>query len=272
MKPQRAAALLAAFAVLAAAEALAAPAAEVYRAKHRTAEELLPYAEATLGGEGRAIADAGTNSVVLISERRDLLASALALLATQDRGLRTVVLEYESKSASELEAQGIRVRWGVDSGVLRVGNLLVPPDSARVVIAPSGRSERGTSSFAGSVRILEGGAGRIATGRSVPVTTRQRYGKTTTLVAADSGLEARARVLGDGRVQLELRPFEGRFQSDGSIATADAATTLVVEPGKTVVIGGIEGSRGAASLDAFSGAEQQATHDERVLTITARVE
>ena len=66
--------------------ALAAPQAEVYRVQHRTAEELLPYAEAALGSEGRVVVDPGTNSLVLFSERADLLRSALALLAAQDRG------------------------------------------------------------------------------------------------------------------------------------------------------------------------------------------
>ncbi len=252
--------------------ALAAPQAEVYRAQHRTADELLPYAEGALGSEGRVVVDAGTNSLVLLSERADLLRSALALLASQDRALRTVVLEYASQRASELAAAGLRVDWGVAAGGLRIGNLIVPAGDSRVQVAGQAQSARATGSLSGTVRILEGHSGRIAAGESVPITTRARRTATTTLVSADSGFEAHARVLGDGRVQLELRPFEAQFQADGRIATSEAATTLVLTPGKTVVIGGIAEAGGAASLDAFAGAQRGSASDERVLSITARVE
>jgi hypothetical protein len=272
--PAFAARLLAAVVLLVACAtpAGAAPQAEVYRARHRTAEELLPYAEAALGDAGRVVVDAGTNSLVLLAERPELLRGALALLAAQDRALRSVVLDYESRRANELEAQGIRIDWGVATGALRIGNLIVPAGDARVRLAPRAAGERVSTSLAGSVRILEGHSGRIATGETAALTTRGRWQDTTTLVAADRGLEARVRVLGDGRVQLELRPFEARFRGDGRLETSEAATTLVVEPGQTVVIGGWLEQGAAASLDAFAGAERTRTRDERVLAITARVE
>jgi len=255
-----------------AAPATAAQQAEVYRVQHRTAEELLPYAEATLGSEGRVVVDPGTNSLVLFSERSDLMRSALALLAAQDRALRTVVLVYASQRASELAAEGIRIDWGVASAGVRIGNLIVPSGEARAGVAAKAQSARGNSSLGGTVRILEGHSGRIASGETRALTTRGRRGESTTLVPADSGFEAYARVLGDGRVQLELRPFEAQFRADGRIETSEAATTLVLTPGKTVVIGGLAEVSGAASLDAFAGAERGSARDERVLSITARVE
>jgi hypothetical protein len=233
---------------------------------------LLPYAEATLGNEGRVVVDAGTNSLVLVSERADLIRSALALLVAQDRALRTVVLEYASQRTSALAAEGIRIDWGVATGGVRIGNLIVPAGDSRVRVSGGATRARGSGSLGGTVRILEGHAGRIASGETVPIITRGRHGATTTLVPAESGFEARARVLGDGRVQLELRPFEANYRSDGRIETSEAATTLVLTPGRTVVIGGLSETGGAASLDAFSGAQRQSGSDERILEITARVE
>jgi hypothetical protein len=252
--------------------AAGAPQAEVYRVQHRSAEELLPYAEAALGGEGRVVVDAGTNSLVLLSEREDLIRSALALLAAQDRALRTVVLDYASRRASELEAEGIRIDWGVATGALRIGNLIVPSGATRVRVAPGAEAARSSASRGGTLRILEGHAARIAMGETAAIRAGAGWNQTTLLVPADSGLEARARVLGDGRVQLELRPFEARLRGDGRVETSEAATTLVVESGRTVVVGGLEQSNGAASLDAFAGAGRERTRDESVLTITAHVE
>jgi hypothetical protein len=258
--------------LLLASPASAAAQAEVYRAQHRGADELLPYAEAALGGEGRVVVDPGTNSLVLVSERPDLLRSALALIAAQDRALRTVVLEYEMQRGSQLASQGIRVDWGTSEGPVRIGNLKTPAGETRVRVVPQAERGRVSSSFASTVRILEGQWARIATGETAAIHTRHRRGTTTTLVPADSGLEAHARILGDGRVLLELRPFEARFQRDGRIATSEAVTTLTVDPGKTVVIAGLSGGQGAASLDAFSGAASSSASDERLLLITVRIE
>jgi type II secretory pathway component GspD/PulD (secretin) len=271
-RARRAGRLLVALALASGAPASGAPQAEVYRVQHRSAEELLPYAEAALGSEGRAVVDPGSNSLVLICERSDLLRSALALLRAQDRALRTVVLDYQSQRESELVSQGIRIDWGVATGGLRMGNLIVPPGQSRVRVAAQAEHGSSSASLGASVRILEGRSARIASGETVPLATRQRGGVTTTLVPADSGLEAHARVLGDGRVLLELRPFEARFQRDGRIETAEASTTLTLEPGKTVVIGGLSGAQGAASLDGFAGTGSGRTRDERVLLLTVRIE
>src|SRR5262249_42676935 len=68
MKPARAGRLL----WLALALVLARPAAAdsvVYRPRSRLAEELLPLADAALAGEGRAVVDPGTNSLVLLGPR-----------------------------------------------------------------------------------------------------------------------------------------------------------------------------------------------------------
>ncbi len=246
--------------------------AEVYRAQHRTAEELLPYAEAALGSEGRVVVDPGSNSLVLLCESPALLRSALALLSAQDRALRTVVVDYQSQRQSELESEGLHIDWGVATGGLRIGNLRVPAGHSRLRAAPHAERGHAGTNLAGTLRILEGHSARIATGETATLTTRDRGGVVTTLVPADSGLEAHARVLGDGRVLLELRPFEARFRGDGRIETSETATTLIVEPGKTVVIGGLSRAQDAASLDAFAGAERESSRDERVLTITARIE
>jgi type II secretory pathway component HofQ len=259
-------------ALCAATPGVAAPAAEVYRVQHRLAEELLPYAEAALAGAGKVVLDPRTNALVLFSESPERLRSTLALLASQDRAPRSVVLEYASRRVGDLSAAGLRIDWGVATGALRVGNLIVPPGTTHVGLSPRGAGSDSASSFAGTVRILEGRSGRITTGESAALATRPGRPESTLWAAADSGLEAQVRVLGDGRVHLELRPFEARFRGDGSIQTTEAATTLVVEPGTTLVIGGLRRAQSAASLDANAGVQADRASEEQVLTITARIE
>ena len=82
---------------------LALPAAaqvmRVYEVRYRTAEDLLPIAETALSGEGRAVADTRTNSIVL-SGTRQAVDGAVALLASLDVRTRSVSIRYESRTES----------------------------------------------------------------------------------------------------------------------------------------------------------------------------
>ena len=94
--------------------------------------------------------DPGSNSLVLVCERPELLRSALALVAAQDRALRTVVLEYQSQRESELASEGLRVDWGVATGGLRIGNLIVPAGDSRVRVAAQAQRGRSSASLGGT--------------------------------------------------------------------------------------------------------------------------
>lgn len=251
----------------------------VYKVKHRTAEELLPLAETVLAGEGRVIADRRTNSLVL-SGSREGVGSALALFAALDVRARSVVLRYESRGAGDLASQGARVTWSVDAGGVRIGNVAWPGEGTRVAVGLDDSAARQAGTLSGQLRVLDGQTGRIATGESRPITTRRvepgRFGpvvqESTQYVSADSGFEARPRVLHDGRVELALRPFDASLRPDGVIATSGAETVLVLEPGKTVAVGGILRDASAQRTSTLSGGGSSRGADESLLLITALVE
>ena len=260
------------------AAAAAGAATRVYAAQGRPAEELVPLAETALGTAGRAVVDRATNSVVLIGDE-GAVAEAYALLERQDRRLRSVVLRYESRSLAELEAAGIDVDWSVDAGGVRVGNVVRPRGgSGARILGGASRRERGQE-LAGVLRIAEGESGRLLTGSAVPVTRRTvqrgRLGPTVTestqWVNADSGFDASVRILGDGRVRVELQPFEADVR-DGRIRSAEAATTLVISPGETVALGAIDRASTSRGIDLPSGAHAARARGERVLLLGAEVE
>jgi type II secretory pathway component GspD/PulD (secretin) len=272
--------LVAALAVLA-APALARDVTKVYRPQHRSAAELLPLVEAAMGGEGRAVVDAQTNALVLAGPSR-AVADALVVLAQQDRRLRTVVLRYESKSTRELEAAGIRVAWSAGSGGVRVGNVLWPGSGSGAVVAPEGRSVTRTSGFAGTLRLVEGGSGRLLTGTSAPITTRSVHPgfggrgvvvhESTEIVNADTGFDASARILGDGRVEVALDPYEASLDTSGRVRRSEASTTVVLEPGKTFAVGGLDRTTSSHGIDLPTAAGAERTREERVLLLGAEIE
>ena len=218
-------------AALAAAPA-AAQVVRIYEVQYRSAEELLPLAETALAGEGRVSADRRTNSLVLagsgdaVAERARAVGVARRAAAQRRAALRVAARE---------RSRGARSPGDVARrGALRVGSVVWPQAAAALRVDDT-REER-TSSLAGQLRIMDGQTGRIATGASAPVTTRRvRDGRggpviveSTGYVTADSGFEARPRVLRDGRIELALRPFDASLRADGVVASSGAATTLLL--------------------------------------------
>jgi type II secretory pathway component HofQ len=241
----------------------------LYRGKHRPVEELLPIARTLLGDAGRAEVDARTNTLLLVGEAR-LLSEVEAVLSAQDRAPRMVVLHYGTQRLSDLEAAGARVRWSVAGDGYRVGNARAPGEGVRIAAAVDAERARGTAALDGTLRVLEGSAGTLYTGAAVPMALATPEGPAAAWVSAESGFEARPRILGDGRVQLELRPFDARL-AGSAVEHAGAATTLVVAPGEDVVIGGIATDRAGSTLGT-AGANSGRSADDRVLVIRVEVE
>jgi type II secretory pathway component HofQ len=245
----------------------------VYKPRSRLAEELLPIAQAALGGEGNAVVDRGTNSLVLLGPA-DSIARARALLEQQDQALRNVTVYYEAQRASELAASGVRVAWQVGGAGVRVGTVRGPAAGNRVAIRPEAREGREQAGSRGMLRVLEGQPARIASGVEVPVTTRsisRRAVETTTGYAqAESGFEVVPRVLGDGRVRLDVLPFDARVAGGQPgrpvIARSGAETSVVVVPGERVAIASLGGARVSRDTG-ISGGGTSAASDDLLLVV-----
>lgn len=224
---------------------------EVHKPMHRPAAELVGIAQLALGEEGTAAADAGTNSLVLIGSRA-AVDRALALVRAQDQARKSVVLHWSARDQAELEAAGVRVDWSVGSGSVRVGTILFPENRLEVnaEILRTDRERR----LEGTLRLLDGETGQIGSGRSVPVTTRDGYGRATTaFVSAEQGFQATPRVLGNGKVRVEIIPSDAQVDDRGRTRFAGASTVVEVTPGDTVALGGVgqrfdEGQRGSRIL------------------------
>lgn len=242
---------------------------EVHKPRHRPAAELVSIAQLALGEEGTAVADPGTNSLVLIGTRA-AVDRAIALVQAQDQPRRTVILHWSARDQAELEAAGIRVEWSARVGSVRVGTILFPEDrlDVRAEILRTERERR----LEGTLRLLDGETGRIGQGRSVPVTTRDRYGRASTaFVEAEQGFQATVRVLGNGKVRVEIQPSDDRVSSRGFTRFAGASTVVEVVPGDLVLLGSIgewrdEGQRGSRILSTNQRSE------ERVMLLRVEVE
>jgi type II secretory pathway component GspD/PulD (secretin) len=262
---------------------LAGPAAaqvtQVYQTKYRSAEELAPLAEGFLGPEGRVVADRRTNLLVL-SGSRENVATALKLLAKLDVRPRSVLIRYESRTTRELAALGAEIRWSAGTGGVRIGNVRWPGARSGAALRVGQQSGTHTGTLAGTLRILDGESGRIGTGTSVPVPMRRviddrrgpRVVESTQYVGAESGFEARPRVLGDGRIELALRPFDASVRADGTVSGTGADTILILEPGRSVALGGILRTARDQHAGALSGGGSRDAAEETLLVVSAELE
>ncbi len=271
MHPLRLAVLvLLALAWITATESHAQAQAEVYRPQHRLASDLLPLAETALGGEGTAVLDPGSNALVIVGAPA-AVARALALVQEMDRRLRNVLIRYEERSTAELEAAGAEVRWNLAQGPVRIGNTRLPESAeSGVDVRAQGTASDRAENRAGSLSVLEGQTGRIDLGTKVPYETGTLGHRRVEFVDASNGFEVTPRVLGDGQVRLELRPFGARVQADGTIATSGATTVLVLAPGETAVLGGFNQGVDAAARLVGRGAAQKQERSNRVLLVSAQ--
>jgi type II secretory pathway component HofQ len=244
---------------------------QVYEPKHRLAEDLLPLALTGLGDRGSATVDPSTNTLLLVGEP-EAVRETVALLQMQDVRPRTVVIRHEIARTTDLERSGVRVAWNVGSNDVRVGNVVFPDGAARIAVGVGGQETERTERFTGTVRILEGSSGVIATGRSVPVQTRGRWHADTTLVTAESGFEATPRILGDGQVRIELVPTRAEVDARGNVAFIRAATVVMARPGETIAIGGSGAETNAARSGAWTGRGAESGRDSSVLLLTVEVE
>jgi type II secretory pathway component HofQ len=258
---------------IAAAESRAQSQAEVYRPQHRLASELLPLAETALGGEGSAVLDPGSNALVIVGPPA-AVGRALALVQEMDRRLRSVVIRYEERSTQELDAVGAEVRWSLAEGPLRIGNTRLPDGAGSaesgIEVRAQGTASDRTDTLIGTLTVLEGQTGRIDVGTKVPYETGTLRHRRVEFVDASSGFEVTPRVMGDGRVRLELRPYGARVQADGTIATSGATTVLVLAPRETAVLGGFDQGVDAAARLTGRGAAQKRERSNRLLLISAQ--
>lgn len=257
--------------------AVGAPAAaqrrvEVYKARHRTADELLPLAETALSGHGEVALDPGTNSLVLIGER-GAVSETLRLLSAQDRRLRTVVLRHGTRRLRELSTQGFTVRFDAQAGAYRIGRLAYHPrDHAAVGLRAESALERLSQSLSARIRTTEGGRTRIETGTSVPYTTAGAFGSNTQFVDATTGFEARTRIRGDGRVEVDLASFARELLPGAAIDTRTSRTVVALEPGVVVAVAGTDSTRDEQRITTGIDAARARSNEETVVLLRVDVE
>jgi len=215
---------------------------EVVPLSNRAASEVQPLLLPLLEDTDQVIAD-GANLVVKTTP--DRLPEIIKLINTLDspqNNLLITVIQSDHITADELNA-GVGVNLNISgNGQLNSNGQITGQYSQ----AEGQRTNQSTQ----TIRTLEGNPAHISTGNAYPVQNVQIYNSgygypsvstTTQLIDATSGFAVTPRLSGQ-QVILDVSPWSDRLNEQGQFETQGAHSTIRVDLGEWVELGGIDES------------------------------
>lgn len=253
----------------AASPGAAAQVIETYSVQHRRAAELMAVAEGALGEQGHVTLDERTATLILDGTPA-AVRRTLALLEEIDRPLHHLVITCEVRRLSELREAGIDVQWKLSKGSLRIGTAPLSMNSLHVALGAQRENTR--RAFRSTLRLLEGGTGLIVTGKALPFVYLDYWGERgVDFIPAETGFEVQAFVRGDGKVQLDLRPFSGRLEEDGVLRYTQAGSSLTLSPGETAMVGEVSSETGETDIG-LQGGRTTSAREREVLLVSVEID
>lgn len=214
---------------------------EIIELRNRPAEEVIPLVRPLLQPQD---ALTGTGYQLIIRAAPERIREVRELVRQLDQAQKNLLVTVSAGRAEDLRDREIGASGRIENerGSVTLGDT----DEEGLHGTLRERSTRGQATRASSLRVLEGQSAFIRTGGDVPYVTTAAI-ITGNRVITSSGVEYRRvetgfyvtpRISGD-RVYLHIRPVQQSLQSDQTIATQEAETTISGPVGEWITIGGV---------------------------------
>jgi type II secretory pathway component GspD/PulD (secretin) len=216
----------------------------VYPMQYRTAAEAVPMVEALLSPGGRAVADARTNTLLVVDDEETIerVREFLAGFDKPGKMVRIRVRFDESGAGERTSIEGSARASGEDwsAGAGRP----MTKDGVNVRLQDRSRVQQRSSEF--FVTTVSGSAAYVMVGQDILYTQRwvdlrRRYARITesvTIQRIETGFEVMPVILKD-HAEVEITPrISHGGPGAGVIRFAEASTRLVAPTGQWVTIGG----------------------------------
>lgn len=238
---------------------------EVIPLNNRPASELQALISPLLEGSEHIIAN-GSNLIIKASPRRIVeIKNLLKNLDTQLTNLVITVLQSRVRSAEDLNAAAnIRLHVPIDH----------PSKTSAKIRGRFAQTEGSNNSESTQViRTLEGSPAHIKTGKVHPIHNinvyDSRYGHpsistNTQLIEASTGFMVTPRLTGN-QVTMRISPWSDRVNNRGRIDTQGANTTIRVNLGEWVEIGGVDEHSQSSSSGILSRSYSTDNNNLRIL-------
>ena len=238
---------------------------EVIPLTNRPAFEILPLLAPLLGNTAQLV-DNGSN--LLVKTTPDKLAeikSIVKQLDVRQNNLVITVMQSRQTTADELNA-AVRVRLNVPANN--------PSRSGGRILGHVYQTQaRDADESTQTVRTMEGVAAHIKAGNVYPAQYSATYGYATAteLTEATTGFAVIPRLAGD-QVILNVSPWSDKMNGRGQIETRNAQSTLRVNLGEWVELGGVGENAGSSSNGALVNTRQVGESRMRILVKVDRVD
>lgn len=214
---------------------------EIIELRNRPAEEVIPLVRPLLQPQD---ALTGTGYQLIIRATPERIREVRELVDALDQAQKNLLVTVSAGRAEDLRDREIGASGRIENerGSVTLGDT----DEEGLHGTLRERSTRNQATRASSLRVLEGQSAFIRTGGDVPYITTAAI-ITGNRVITSSGVEYRRvetgfyvtpRISGD-RVYLHIRPVQQSLQSDQTIATQEAETTISGPVGEWITIGGV---------------------------------
>ncbi|TAK63315.1 hypothetical protein [Methylobacter sp.] len=238
---------------------------EVIPLTNRPAFEIVPLLAPLLGNNAQFI-DNGSN--LLVKTTPDRLAEIKAIvnqLDVRQSNLIITVMQSRQTTADELNAAAraqlnVRIDHPSKSGSRIFGHLYQTQD-------------KNTDKNIQTVRTMEGVPAHIKAGNIYPGQYSSNYGYSiaTETVEATTGFEVIPRLAGE-QVVLSVSPWSDKMNGQGQLEIQNAQSTLRVNLGEWVEIGGIGESNNGSTYSAFMNTRRVGDSQMHILVKVDRVD
>lgn len=243
---------------------------KIFTLQHRFAEEVLPTIQAVVGNRGTA--SAIQNQLIVRTDSKTMaeVEQTIATLDTVRENL-TISVKRQNSFAGSSRNSSIRSRTHIGNATIQTGNdARIGRDGIQIGIEDNQtNSQQSSQQF---IRVTDGAPAYISVGESIPYTNEwivltRRYAVrqiSTEFVDIGTGFTVRARSIGN-QIELEITPTFSRLQQDGRIEFEQLSSTVRVQRGEWVNIGGIMQDKDEVSRAILASGTGQSYQNSQIL-------
>ena len=243
---------------------------KIFTLQHRFAEEVLPTIQAVVGNRGTA--SAIQNQLIVRTDSKTMaeVAQTIATLDTVRENFTISVKRQNSFTGSNRNSS-VRGRTRIGNATIQTGNdTRVGSDGIQIGIEDyQTNAQQSSQQF---IRVTDGAPAYISVGESIPYTNEwvmltRRYAVNqinTEFVDIGTGFTVRARRIGS-QIALDITPTFSKRGLDGRIEFEQLATTVQLQRGEWVNIGGIMQDKDEVSRAIFASGSGQSTQNSQIL-------
>ena len=219
---------------------------EIIDLQNRPAGEIIPLVKPMLN-DNESITGRGFQLILKADAARQV--QIRELVSKLDRAAAQLMISVFQGSERDLQALGAAagIRYQDSATDIQLGSTSKQPQGSGVAAAARvyGTRAHMQDNPVQSLRVMEGTAGYIETGKSIPYFSGQVYQQNGQRIVESSvdfkdvtsGFYVRPRVNGD-RVTLDISPHRDALDTGGTINTRGAATTISGKLGEWIPLGG----------------------------------